>query len=85
MGARQPVPVREEWGEVSAGPLVVSVMLGGAAPEAKGHQVMQGPREVVAAVLLDGNVDVDDHEAPRCEAVALQQDGVDCGPKSQAE
>lgn len=76
MGAPQPVPVREEWGKVSAGPLVVSIMLWWTTPEAKGHQVMQGPREVVAGVVLSGNVDVEDHEGPCCEAVALEQDGV---------
>lgn len=85
MCAPQPVPVREEWGKVSAGSLVVSVVLGRPTPEAKGHQVMEGPREVVATVLLDGDVDVEDHEAPRCEAVALQQDRVYRSPESQVE
>lgn len=85
VGAPQPVPVREEWSEVSAGPLVVSVVLGCTTPQAKGHQVMQGPWEVIAAVLLNGNVHVEDHEAPCCEAVALEQDGVYCSPKSQAK
>lgn len=64
---------------------MVSVVLGGAAPQAKGHQVMQGPGEDVAAVLLHGNVDVEDHEAPGGQAVALEQDGVHRGPKPHAE
>lgn len=85
MGASKPVPVRKEWGKVSAGPLVVSIMLGRTTPEAKGHQVMHGPREVIATVVLGGNVDVEDHEAPCCEAVALEEDGVHCSPKSNAE
>lgn len=85
MCAAQPVPVREEWGKVSAGSLVVSVVLGRPTPEAKGHQVMEGPREVIATVLLDGDVDVEDHEAPGCEAVALQQDRVYRSPESQVE
>lgn len=85
MGAPQFVPVGEEWGVVSGGSLVVRIVLGGATPQAKGYQIVQCPREVIAAVLLHGNVDVEDHEAPRRQAVAAQQDGVDCGPESHAE
>lgn len=85
MRPSQPVPVRKEWGKVSARALVVNIVLGSSPPEAKGHQVVHGPGEVVAAVVLGGNVDVEDHEAPRREAVALQQDGVDGGPESHAE
>lgn len=85
MGAPQPVPVREVRGKVGARSLMVSVVLGGTAPQAKGHQIMQGPREDIAAVLLHGDVDVKDHEAPCGQAVALEQDGVYRGPKSHAE
>lgn len=85
VGAPQPVPVREVWGKVGARPLMMSVMFGGAAPQAKGHQVMHGPWEDIATVLLHRNVDVEDHEAPRGQAVALEQDGVHCGPKSHTE
>lgn len=85
MGAPQPVPVREVRGKVGAWPLMVSVVLRGTAPQAKGHQVMHGPGKDIAAVLLHRNVDVKDHEAPRRQAVALEQDGVHCGPKSYAE
>ncbi|KAA8584318.1 hypothetical protein FQN60_008103, partial [Etheostoma spectabile] len=83
VGAPEPVPVREEWGKVSVRPLVVSIMLGRTTPQAKGHQVVNGPREVIAAVVLGGNVDVEDHEAPCCEAMAPEQDGVYCSPKPQ--
>lgn len=72
MGASQPVPVGKEWGKVSCGPFVVSIMLGCTAPESEGHQVVQGPREVVAAVVFSGNVDVKDHKSPRCETVTLE-------------
>lgn len=85
MGAPQPVPVGEVRGKVGAWSLMVSVVLGGTAPQAKGHQIMHGPREDIAAVLLHGNVDVKDHEAPRGQAVALEKDGVYCGPESHAE
>lgn len=85
VGAPQHVPVGEERGVVGAGSLVVGIVLGGAAPQAKGHQIVQRPGEVVAAVLLHRNVDVEDHEAPRRQAVAPQQDGVDGGPESHAE
>lgn len=85
VGAPYFVPVGEEWGVVGGGSLVVGIVLGGATPQAKGHQIVQRPREVVAAVLLHRNVDVEDHEAPSCQAVAAQQDGVDRGPESHAE
>lgn len=85
MGAPQPVPVGEVRGKVGARSLMVSVVFGGAAPQAEGHQIIHGPREDVAAVLLHRNVDVEDHEAPRRQAVALEQDGVHCGPESHAE
>lgn len=85
MGAPQPVPVREVRGKVGAWSLMVSVVFGGTAPQAKGHQIMHGPREDIAAVLLHRNIDIKDHEAPRGQAVALEQDGVYCGPKSHAE
>lgn len=85
MGAPQPVPVREVRGKVGAWSLMVSVVFGGTAPQAKRHQIMHGPREDIAAVLLHRNVDVKDHEAPRGQAVALEQDGVYCGPKSHTE
>lgn len=73
MGAPQLVPVAEKRRKVSGGPPVVGVMLWGAPPEAERHQVVHGPREVIAAVVLGGHVDVDDHEAPRGEAVTPQQ------------
>lgn len=46
---------------------------------------MHGPREDIATVLLHRNVDVEHHEAPRRQAVALEQDGVHGGPKSHTE
>lgn len=85
VGAPQFVPVGEEWGVVGGGSLVMGIVLGGATPQAKGHQIVQRPREVVAAVLLHRNVDVEDHEAPRRQAVAAQQDGVNGGPESHTE
>lgn len=75
----------EKWGKVGPRSLVMSVMLGGPTPKAKGHQVVHGPGEVVATVVLGGDVNVKDHEAPSCEAVAPQQDGVHCRPESHAE
>lgn len=75
----------EKRGKVGPRSLVMSVMLGGPAPKAKGHQVVHSPGEVVATVVLSGDVNVKDHETPSCEAVAPQQDGVHRCPESHAE
>lgn len=64
---------------------MVSIVLGGTTPKAKGHQVMCGPWEVVATVVLCRDIHIEDHESPCCEAVTLQQDGVHRGPEPHTE
>lgn len=85
MGSPQPVPVREEGGKVSPRTLVVSIVLGGTTPKAKGHQVMCSPGKVIATVVLCRNIHIEDHESPCCEAMTLQQDGVHRGPEPHTE
>ncbi|KAK1803589.1 hypothetical protein P4O66_021005 [Electrophorus voltai] len=51
----------------------------------KGHQAVQGPGEVITAVVLRRHPHVEDHEGPASETVAPQQHGIHRGPKPHAE
>ncbi|KAL0965338.1 hypothetical protein UPYG_G00279980 [Umbra pygmaea] len=82
---RKPVPVGEERSKVCPGHPVVSIVFGRPAPQAKGHQAVQRPGEVVAAVVLCGDDDGEHHEAPGGQTVALQQQGVHRSPEAHAD
>lgn len=85
VGSPQPVQVREKWSKISPRALVVSIVLRGTPPKTEGHKVVRGPGEVIATVVLCRNINIEDHETPCCEAVALQQDRVHCCPEPHTE
>lgn len=72
----QPVPVCEVGGVVVLGLEVVEAVVAGPAVQAKWHQAMGGPGQVIAAVVLHRQVDVEQEEGELSERVAAQQDGV---------
>ena len=64
MGAKYFVPVAEVWCKVGVGLLMVHIMFAGPSIDAKWYQTRCGPGEIVAAVILYGNVDMQYHEGP---------------------
>lgn len=64
---------------------MVSVVPQRSTPKAEGNEPVHGPGEVIAAVVLRGHPDVEKHERPGGETVALEQQGIHRGPESDAE
>lgn len=81
-GAKDSVPVTKERSEVAARLLVVHVVSRSAAQQAERHQVVEGPRQVVADVVLHGHPDAENRDAPRAQWVALEQNGVLVAPEA---
>ncbi|XP_050948992.1 protein S100-Z isoform X2 [Labeo rohita] len=64
---------------------MVSIVTHRSGPQAEGNQTMHRPREVVAAVVLGGHPDVEQHERPGGETVALEEQRIHGGPETHAE
>lgn len=75
----------EMWSKVGVGFQMVHIVLVGAAVDAQRNETRRGPREVVATVVLDGDVHVINHEGPCGEQVAPEDDGVHGGPEAHGE
>lgn len=84
-GPEQPVPVGEVGGEVVPGLEVVQVVVPGAPVQAQRHQAVRGPGQVVAAVGLHREPDVEDEEGHLGEGVAAQQDWAGCSEQAQTQ
>lgn len=81
----QPVPVGEVGGEVELGLEVMEVVVGRAAVQAERHQAVGGPGQVVAAVVLHRQPDVEREEGQLGERVAAQELRADGGEEAEAE
>lgn len=82
--AKNSVPVTKERSKVAAGPLVVHVVSRSAAQQPERHQVVEGPRQVVADVVLHRHPDAENRDAPRAQRVALEQNGVLVAPEANS-
>lgn len=83
-GAKDSVPVAEERSVVTARLLVVHVMSWCTPQQTKGHQVVEGPRQVIAYVVLHRHPDTENCDAPGGQWVALQKNRVLVAPESNS-
>ena len=81
----QTVPVGEVGGVVALAVEVVQVVVAGAAVQPQRHQAVGGPGQVVAAVVLHRQPDVEQEEEQLAERVAAQQGRGGGGEDAQAE
>lgn len=82
--AEDPVPVAEEGSVVAARLLVVQVVGRGATQQTEGHQVVQGPGQVVAYVVLHGHPDAQNCYAPCAQWVTPQKNRVQVAPEAHS-
>lgn len=79
------VPVAEMWCKIGVGFLMVHIVFIGSSVDAKRYQTRRRPREVVATVILNRNVDVEYHECPCGEQVASQDHRIQSGPETYSK
>lgn len=70
-GAKDSVPVAEERSVVAVWLLVVHVVSRCTTQQTERHQVIEGPRQIVANVVLHRHPDAEYCDAPRSHWVAL--------------
>ena len=85
MRTKYPIPVTKVRCKIGVGFLMVHIMFAGPSINAERYKVGCGPREIIATVILNRNVDMHNHEDPCSEHVASEDHRIQSGPKAHCD